>query len=96
MGNQRINKAGNASSDSRVTEEERFTSAEELKYLEHENAVLIDYSDAMRGGGTFQFPPSSFHLPASTFRLPPSSFHIPDPAIYHLGMYKKGVFISEN
>ena len=73
MGNQRINKAGNASSDSRVTEEERFTSAEELKYLEHENAVLIDYSDAMRGGGTFQFPPSSFRLPPSGFHLPASS-----------------------
>ena len=96
MGVKRINKAGNASSDSRVTDEERFTSVEELKYLERENAVLIEYSDAMRGGGTFQFPPSSFHLPASTFRLPPSSFHIPDPAIYHLGMSKKGVFISEN
>ena len=71
MGNKRINKAGNASSDSRVTDEERFTSAEELKYLERENAVLIDYSDAMRGGGTFQFPPSSFHLQASTYQTRP-------------------------
>ena len=41
----------NVPSDSGISDEERFSAAEMLTYMERKNSVLIDYSDGMKGGG---------------------------------------------